>query len=198
MPKLTPSETRHARDMVRERDGNKCAKCGKTFNEYFHEKKRDFDLHHVDANPANNPEDGSNWQLMCHPCNCKNDPAQHPGKRNYSFNKAFELPSTSEREHVGEDEWKWRERVQKPATMKKNEAAEPMFRIAVEKQMNKYGVRKRKDLLDECCESCTEQGTSLSQATGARYLDKMCSDFGKYKYDKDPATGEMIVMKKAV
>ena len=190
---LTATQTRNARDLKRRIDGDKCMYpgCTMTGDKYRSEKKRDFDLHHIDRKKENNPPDGSNHQLMCHSCNCKNDPAGHPVKRRYSFQNDFDSSRKKVRSWDGIEEWEWQGKYLKPATMKKNQACEPIFRITAEELVKKYGTIKRKDLLDACCEK-----SDCSQATGARYLDKMASHFGVLTYDKDPITGEMLVMLK--
>jgi hypothetical protein len=42
-----------------------CAKCGR---EYSGKKLRELTVHHKDHNHANNPSDGSNWELLCIYC----------------------------------------------------------------------------------------------------------------------------------
>lgn len=50
-----------------------CARCGRE----FHGKKlRELTVHHKDHNHANNPPDGSNWELLCLYCH-DNEHARH-------------------------------------------------------------------------------------------------------------------------
>lgn len=51
------------------RDGRICRICGKPF-EALTEK---IQVGHLDGNVNNNPADGSNWGLLCRPCNRKQE-----------------------------------------------------------------------------------------------------------------------------
>jgi 5-methylcytosine-specific restriction endonuclease McrA len=42
-----------------------CARCGR---EFTGKKLRELTVHHKDHNHDNNPQDGSNWQLLCLYC----------------------------------------------------------------------------------------------------------------------------------
>lgn len=42
-----------------------CARCGREFNG---KRLRELTVHHKDHNHDNNPEDGSNWELLCMYC----------------------------------------------------------------------------------------------------------------------------------
>jgi hypothetical protein len=42
-----------------------CARCGREFSG---KKLRELTVHHKDHNHANNPPDGSNWELLCLYC----------------------------------------------------------------------------------------------------------------------------------
>jgi 5-methylcytosine-specific restriction endonuclease McrA len=42
-----------------------CARCGR---EFTHANLRLLEVHHRDQNHDNNPEDGSNWELLCTYC----------------------------------------------------------------------------------------------------------------------------------
>lgn len=42
-----------------------CGRCGREFN---HKNLRELTVHHRDHNHDNNPEDGSNWELLCIYC----------------------------------------------------------------------------------------------------------------------------------
>lgn len=186
MAELNSTQKRKARDLVRERDGDRCS-LGLLCNhisgeEYRKQTGNDFDLHHLDRNRANNPADGSNWALACHPCNCKNDPRGKTKRPKFAKfrnlkNRVAVNEYVYEREWEGEKELQWRGAREKSATMKKNEYSEPIFRTSVREFVNLKGIVKRKDLIDACCEKA-----GCSQATGSRYLDKMASFFGEYIY----------------
>lgn len=49
------------------RDGQKCKGCGKPLSEL----KSRVNIDHIDNNSDNNPDDGSNYQLLCSSCNTK-------------------------------------------------------------------------------------------------------------------------------
>lgn len=201
MPKLTSAETRHARKLCKERDGDKCSlnlkdgsPCNRPGKEYRKEKRRDLDLHHKDDNPENNPQDGSNWALACHSCNCRQTPR---GKRKHPYfagfknlKELYESKSKGKRSWQDEREWQYAQRNIKPATMRKNEEAEPLFRGAVNELITKLGEMKRKDLLDAASERA-----NCSQSTGARYLDKLISLFGEYDCNPDK-DNEMVVTRR--
>jgi len=39
--------------------------CGRCMREFDHHNLRELTVHHRDHNHDNNPEDGSNWELLC-------------------------------------------------------------------------------------------------------------------------------------
>lgn len=190
---LTESEVKRAKVLVRSRDGDKCWVCTRSGRSYRHEKHKDFDLDHVDHNPRNNPEDGSNWKLACHRCNSKRTP--RGARKQPMFNGINRLKDyrknkqerARERGWAGTEEWAWiRDRLM-PAQMVKNKEAEPVFRRVVMMMVERYGTPTRKAVIDAASEAAR-----ISQQTGARYLDKMCSEWGELIYD-EPEGKEMIV-----
>ena len=42
--------------------------CGRCAREFTHSTLRELTVHHRDHNHANNPADGSNWELLCVYC----------------------------------------------------------------------------------------------------------------------------------
>lgn len=42
--------------------------CGRCAREFTHANLRELTVHHRDHNHANNPSDGSNWELLCLYC----------------------------------------------------------------------------------------------------------------------------------
>jgi 5-methylcytosine-specific restriction endonuclease McrA len=42
--------------------------CGRCAREFDHKSLRELTVHHVDHNHDNNPQDGSNWELLCLYC----------------------------------------------------------------------------------------------------------------------------------
>lgn len=49
------------------RDGYICKGCQRPLNQL----NTKVNIDHIDNNPYNNPDDGSNYQLLCHPCNIR-------------------------------------------------------------------------------------------------------------------------------
>jgi 5-methylcytosine-specific restriction endonuclease McrA len=45
--------------LAKEMFGNVCQNCGSA---------KDIHVHHIDFNHGNNPEDGSNWKILCRSC----------------------------------------------------------------------------------------------------------------------------------
>lgn len=39
--------------------------CGKCSREFVYSNLRELTVHHVDHDHSNNPEDGSNWEMLC-------------------------------------------------------------------------------------------------------------------------------------
>lgn len=42
--------------------------CGRCAREFTHQNLSELTVHHKDHNHGNNPEDGSNWELLCLYC----------------------------------------------------------------------------------------------------------------------------------
>ncbi|MCI0654479.1 MAG: YajD family HNH nuclease, partial [Methylococcaceae bacterium] len=42
--------------------------CGRCAREFTHSNLRELTVHHKDHDHDNNPEDGSNWELLCLYC----------------------------------------------------------------------------------------------------------------------------------
>ena len=189
MPELNPRQKVKAREFLKQRSGDKCFFCEKTGEQYRSEKHRDFDIHHKDRNRENNPEDGSNWELACHKCNCKNDPRGI--RKNPYFNKFKNLKNSLNegvRVWEGDKEWKFSQSNMMSAEMKKSIEAKPLSGEALAEMMNAKGCKgeviingvkavRRKDILDGCAKKA-----NCSQATASRYLDAECSHFGEYEY----------------
>lgn len=72
MTNLSSKQTERWIPFLIARDGPYCCTrfgygCGKPFSELTSKVNMD----HIDNNPDNNPQDGSNYELLCHPCNIK-------------------------------------------------------------------------------------------------------------------------------
>lgn len=42
--------------------------CGRCSREFVYSNLRELTVHHIDHDHTNNPEDGSNWELLCLYC----------------------------------------------------------------------------------------------------------------------------------
>jgi len=42
--------------------------CGRCAREFVYSNLRELTVHHIDHDHTNNPEDGSNWELLCLYC----------------------------------------------------------------------------------------------------------------------------------
>ena len=65
MGSLNSRQLEYARCICIARDGNVCLGCNKPLSEL----QNVVHVDHKDGNKDNNPQDGSNWQLLCHSCN---------------------------------------------------------------------------------------------------------------------------------
>ena len=65
MGKLNSRQLEIARNLCLARDGYNCQGCGLSLNKL----NTIVNVHHKDGNRENNPIGGSNWELLCHPCN---------------------------------------------------------------------------------------------------------------------------------
>lgn len=152
---------------------------------------------HISNDNDFNPPDASNAQELCRSHNCKKNPPKYGTRNKFLQGKGLEQSlikrknKSREREWIGTVEWKWERDRLMPAPMKKNIESEPKFRKTAVELLNKYPAIKRKDLIDACSERA-----KCSQQAGGNYLDKMRSEFGPFKYEPHPQTGEIWVMKK--
>lgn len=67
------SETRRAREQREQGYRERALKlyphiCGRCSREFTHKNLHELTVHHRDHNHDNNPEDGSNWELLCLYC----------------------------------------------------------------------------------------------------------------------------------
>jgi len=77
--------------------------CGRCAREFTRENLRELTVHHRDHNHDNNPEDGSNWELLCLYChdnehsryidNVQGDTAASAQKNTTSHNPFADLAS---------------------------------------------------------------------------------------------------------
>jgi hypothetical protein len=67
------SDTRRARDQREQGYRERALKlyphiCGRCSREFNHKNLHELTVHHRDHNHDNNPDDGSNWELLCLYC----------------------------------------------------------------------------------------------------------------------------------
>lgn len=69
--------------------------CGRCAREFTHTNLRELTVHHRDHNHDNNPQDGSNWELLCLYCHDN----EHARYENAHLNK--DISSTKDNLHAG-------------------------------------------------------------------------------------------------
>jgi hypothetical protein len=118
---------------------------------------------HIDNDKANNPEDGTNWQLLCDSCNIKKNPRGPQKSSMFSSHKHLNLSHKREIENL----------KVRYMTMAKNLAAEPTFRQFTERTLKTHGALKKSELLNAGAEDFhLKTGETISQQALAKYLDK--------------------------
>ncbi len=71
-----------------------CGRCGR---EFTHKNLRELTVHHRDHDHDNNPEDGSNWELLCVYCH-DNEHARHVDHiRGTDYERAHDPESVTHR-----------------------------------------------------------------------------------------------------
>ena len=58
--------------------------CGRCAREFSHTNLHELTVHHRDHNHSNNPEDGSNWELLCLYCHDNEHQRQLEAEQNKS------------------------------------------------------------------------------------------------------------------
>ena len=58
--------------------------CGRCAREFTHSNLRELTVHHRDHNHDNNPNDGSNWELLCVYCHDNEHQKQIEADRGYT------------------------------------------------------------------------------------------------------------------
>lgn len=197
--KLTPVEKRKARNLCRQRDGDRCndPNCGVSGEAYHKEKGRDFDLDHVDDDPYNNPSDGSNWQLLCHPCNVRKISkrgARRPFFSRYNEFKeeyAYARERADGRGDLRERDWRFDRLAGRSESLAKNQEAYPKFLRWLDILMHRKSVWPRKELIDALAKKA-----EVSQETIARYLDKESSVVSDYIIEFSKESGASVVRRR--
>lgn len=75
-PRFTKQELEYWTSFLIARDGTACKLCGRQIHVLNHK----IEVDHIDNDPLNNPKDGSNFQLLCKPCNVKKGNRFRKGK----------------------------------------------------------------------------------------------------------------------
>lgn len=145
-----------------------------------------FILHHIDNNPENNPEDCSNWMLVCKSCNTTYHP-RGPSKRGIRMRHKLHClnKNTNENEYENESEninnIVHNEKdlvVRVSAELAKHEECVPRFNKFIETVISVSKTVKVKDLIDGAAYEL-----NISQQTARRYLDCASNPInGKYSY----------------
>jgi hypothetical protein len=204
MPKLNSEEINAAKLKCATRDGLRCnnPECHKKPGEKYldshnQEKKTYLELDHVDGNPENNPSDGSNWQLLCVPCNrLKSAPDR---KRKPKFQGHIEFRKSLELKIKRYGKANKERLLMQYATMEKNRNAEPIVKDFINKTVESLGSVEKSVLINAAAEevSLRSEGT-ISQQAVKNYLDKKCNPInGTLEYFEHPKqSGHWMVRKR--
>lgn len=168
--------------LLKDRDGEKCVDCKRIPTKEVKNPLREVRkliVHHLDNNNDHNPPDGSNWLLLCQPCNIKRRvlKAKRSTRKFASF-KRLKLSLTRESERE--------EPIIRYAEMWKNRQAEQLFRDFVAQTISELKEVEKGDLLDAGAENHYKKTQDhISQQALKRYLDKLSNDInGNYQYVK--------------
>jgi hypothetical protein len=185
---LTSAQKRKARELCKNRDGDKCSigiKCNNiTGDEYRAQTGHDFDLHHKDRNRSNNPKDGSNHALACHPCNCAADPRGKTTRPKFSAFKPLKNRLKTKTNKYGKS-WSPEQLEKMPSQMKASYDYKQKFpevlavvmnsdEILVEIDGRKVAIQE--DVVDTCAHEI-----GCSPEVALKYLRGECSLFGEYE-----------------
>jgi len=132
------------------RDGSQCAWCGVS------DKIKQLVIDHIDNNNDNNPSDGSNYQLLCR---------RHNTLKGIRAKKEQRPLAQYTRPVIDT----------MPATMQKNQEAEPKFVKWLKEYLKEYGELEY--------ETCLVDGACIadcSQVTIGRYIEKHTSQYGPF------------------
>jgi hypothetical protein len=150
-----------------QRDGELCSNCHKRPVKIVNDPPsqcKQLDVDHRDGNARHNPPDGSNWQLLCHKCNClkRSEEWKNSGTK---ISMPPSLLSLREREREG--------LIVKYMEMEKNLLAENEFHRFVDTQIKRLGTVKKRLLLDAAANDFRlKTDNTISQQALSRYLDK--------------------------
>lgn len=174
MSNMNPKSRAIAYAFCVKRDGNKCVVCKRhpvaKVSDPKHEVK-ELVVDHLDNDNSNNPDDGSNWELLCRRCNALKNP--HGKRGDLKFNRHLRLEHSlvcgGSSEQQDEDR---RARWRQSKELEKSDKAEKIVRLYVKQQLKLYESIPKSDLEDAAAEHCTLQGVQISQTTVSRYLRK--------------------------
>jgi hypothetical protein len=206
MPKLNSEEINAAKLKCATRDGLRCnnpechKKPGETYlDSHNQEKKTYLELDHVDGNPENNPPDGSNWQLLCVPCNrLKSAPDR---KRKPKF-RSFEQLKKCKLERVRKyGKMNTESLLVQYASMQKNLVAEPIVTVFIDRTVEDLGSVDRSVLINAAAQEVslqTKGKSSIGQGAVRGYLDRRCNPInGTLEYFEHPKqSGHWMVRKR--
>jgi hypothetical protein len=68
--------------------------CGRCAREFIYSNLRELTVHHIDHDHNNNPDDGSNWELLCLYCHDN----EHARYTEYDLYGSKEKPGEQDRE----------------------------------------------------------------------------------------------------
>lgn len=180
----TPSVRKEAFEWCVKANGKACVSVKHDEGRAF----RQWDIHHKDGDRTHNPPDGSNWALMCHPCNVRESPHGPPMHDRFSTHLHFKESRTYQRT---------RERLAvKTLAMQRNVTAEPIVREFAREKIKEKGEVGLEDLIDAAAEEVlrrTKSRCSITQERVRLYLDKMLNPLtGEYEIFEDEDGVEWI------
>jgi hypothetical protein len=149
MSRMNSKKRKYWYPILVKRDGPQCAWCGVS------DKVKQLIIDHIDNNNDNNPNDGSNYQLLCRRHNAlKSIRAKHEHRPQQFVRPVIDTM---------------------PATMQKNQEAEPKFVKWLKEYLKENGeLEYQTCLVDGACIA------DCSQVTIGRYLEKHSSQYGPF------------------
>jgi hypothetical protein len=148
--RLSANKARLALQFCINRDGRRCAICGRFISTDTDDSRSlKAVLHHIDNNPSNNPKDGSNWQAVCKRDNYLSNPRRKKDEAAVDIQETVYVRESS-------------------AELRKSERMFPKFCH----WLHSYLMQSNRIEYETCINTAADI-TGGSQITMQRYLDKI-------------------------
>jgi hypothetical protein len=202
MPKLNSDGINAAKLRCARRDGLRCNNpaCHKVLGEAYldshnQEKNVYLELDHIDGNPENNPEDGSNHQLLCVPCNRLKSAKDKPRAPKFQSHVEFKKLRKIRMRKYGSVR---NERLlQQYVSMAKNLNAEPIAIKFFEETVIKYVTIGRDDLVNAAANEVElKTAQTIGQTAVRGYLDKKTNPINGIYEEYQDAEGNWCIRKR--